>query len=76
MDALDGGLQSGGRHQTHGLGGLDLHGFASLWVTAGASSALGNLESAEADELHIAIFLDAFGDGLKDGFESVASSAL
>ncbi len=66
---LEGSFERRRRLEANGLGRFDLDGLASLRVTASSCRTIANFESAEADQLDAAVFLDAFGDVLEDSFD-------
>lgn len=68
-------LENGRRYETYGLGSLDFHGFAGLWVAAGASGTFSDFESTETDKLDWFGGLYAFSDRAEDCFNSFTCGA-
>lgn len=62
--------------ELNNLLGLDVDGFLGLGIDALASSALGNFEGAEADELNLVALLEGVLEGIEHGFESLLSGGL
>jgi len=56
--------------------GLNLHGFASLWVTASASSALPHAPGTETCDGDLAVSFDAFLNRFQDHVYGLFSSSL